>query len=69
MMVDRVEPTSLISSKKATKARAVHTSPSRRIEATTVPGGKRSGRCQPATGAYTTATATSDTVASPRLGR
>nr|WP_221221626.1 MULTISPECIES: hypothetical protein [unclassified Streptomyces] len=51
MTVDRVGPTSLISSRKATKATAVQTTPSPASAASACPDGTEAGRVTTATGA------------------
>ncbi|WUG31200.1 hypothetical protein OHN74_11645 [Streptomyces sp. NBC_00459] len=53
--VARVGPTSLISSRNATKARAVQTTPRTARAASTSPDGSAGGRVITAAGAYTSA--------------
>nr|WP_265291420.1 hypothetical protein [Streptomyces sp. SHP 1-2] len=53
----RVGPASRISSRKATKATAVHTTPRTASAASTRPGGSSAGRSRTAAGACTTAAA------------
>src|SRR6516165_11467516 len=68
MTVARTGPISSISAKKRTKASAVQTSASVRIDATTLVGGIAAGSENAAIGTYTSAVIASDAAMTPSAG-